>query len=140
MRSSSFREPRGRSKYLCSSIPERIVPCCRHSTLDALNSVLKNIPLWQAYPGDSLNGDYTNCFAPNRRGLEVALQESQFRVDQLRTESMGGYVRATAITEARVAKYQQLDSRLERTPFDPTVPYFLDEPGSIHKVTEKKKK
>ena len=110
------------------------------STLDALNSVLKNIPLWQAYPGDSLNGDYTNCFAPNRRALEVALQESQFRVDQVRTESMGGYVRATAITEARVAKYQRLDSRLERAPFDPTLPYFLDEPGSIHNVTEKKKR
>ena len=105
------------------------------STLDALNPVLKTIPLWQAYPADSLNGDYTNCFAPNRRALEVALNESQFRVDHIRSESMGGYARATAITELRVGKYQRLDSRLELTPFDASVPYFLDEEGSVHSVT-----
>lgn len=108
------------------------------STLEGLNPVLKDIPLWQAYPGDSLNGDFTNCFAPNRRALEVVLTEAQFRVDEVRTESMGGYARATAITEARTAKYQQLDSRLERTPFDPSVPYFLDEEGSTHSITGRK--
>ncbi|HEX3578843.1 MAG TPA: DUF1698 domain-containing protein, partial [Thermoanaerobaculia bacterium] len=37
------------------------------TTLEAVNPILKTIPLWQAYPGDSLNGDFTNCFAPNHR-------------------------------------------------------------------------
>src|SRR5947207_902763 len=32
------------------------------TTLDALNPLIREIPLWQAYPRDSLNGDYTNCF------------------------------------------------------------------------------
>ena len=108
------------------------------TTLDAVNPVLKSVPLWQAYPGDSLNGDFTNCFAPNRRALEVALEEAQFRVDQFQTISMGGYARATAMEDARVAKYQRLDARLEETPFDPSVPYFLDEEGSVHNVTGKK--
>ena len=112
-----------------------LLPDGSTTTLDALNPLLKNIPLWQFYPGDALNGDYTNEFAPNRRALEAALREAQFRVDELRVVSMGGYARATAIVDERVAKYQRLDSRLETTPFDPSVPYFLDEEGSVHNVT-----
>ena len=105
------------------------------TTLAALNPKLAEIPLWQAYPGDSLNGDYTNCFAPNRRALEVALAESQFKAEQMQTVSMGGYARAVAIDDRMAAKYAGLDSRLERTAFDPSVPYFLDEEGSVHTVT-----
>lgn len=105
------------------------------STLDAVNPLLKTVPLWQSYPGGSLNGDFTNCFAPNRRALEVALEEAQFRVEQTQTVSMGGYVRATAIVDERTAKYQRLDGRLETEPFDPSVPYFLDEPGAVQTVT-----
>lgn len=105
------------------------------TTLDAVNPLLRTVPLWQAYPGDSLNGDYTNCSAPNQRALEVALTEAQFRVDEVRTVSMGGYARATAIIDERVAKYQRLDDRLHTTPFDPSVPYFLDEEGAVHTVT-----
>ena len=105
------------------------------TTLNTLNPALTTIPLWQAYPADSLNGDYTNCFAPNMRALEVALTEAQFRVDATQIVSMGGYARASAIEAAMTAKYQRLDTRLELTPFDPDVPYFLDEAGSVHEVT-----
>ena len=108
------------------------------TTLAALNPLLQTIPLWQAYPADSLNGDYTNCFAPNRRALEVALSEAQFRVDAIEIVSMGGYARATAIDDATTAKYQQLDTRLEKTAFDPNVPYFLDEEDARHEVTPRR--
>jgi tRNA (mo5U34)-methyltransferase len=108
------------------------------TSLEGVNPILKTIPLWQMYPGDSLNGDFTNCFAPNQRALEVALQEAQFEVGVLRTVSMGGYARAVAIQDERAAKYQRLDARLEQTPFDPSVPYFLDEEGSEHAVTGRK--
>ena len=116
-----------------------LLPDGTTTTLDALDPRLKDVPLWQFYPGDSLNGDYTNAFAPNRRALEAALQEAQFRVDDFRIVSMGGYARATAVVDSRMAKYQRLDSRLETTPFDPAVPYFLDEEGSVHEVTGQKK-
>ena len=109
------------------------------TTLQAVNPILSDIPLWQAYPGDSLNGDFTNCFAPNRRALEVALSEAQFKVEELTVQSMGGYARASAVVQEKVAKYQRLDSRLERSPFDPSVPYFLDEPGAVHNVTGRKR-
>jgi len=105
------------------------------TTLDAVNPLLKTIPLWQAYPGDSLNGDFTNCFAPNRRALEVALTEAQFRVENTHIVSMGGYARATATVDEKAAKYQRLDGRLETAPFDPSVPYFLDEEGAVKTVT-----
>lgn len=112
-----------------------LLPGGSTTTLEALNPALSGIPLWQAYPRDTLNGDYTNCFAPNRQALVAALEEAQFRVDAVSTVSMGGYARATAVSEPLTAKYQRLDVRLQKTPFDPTVPYFLDEEGSVHDVT-----
>ncbi|MEO8381951.1 MAG: DUF1698 domain-containing protein [Acidobacteriota bacterium] len=108
------------------------------TTLDAVSPILKDIPLWQAYPGDTLNGDYTNCSAPNRRALEAALSEAQFRVEAMQVVSMGGYARASAISDSLTAKYQRLDGRLESTPFDPSVPYFLDEEGSVQSVTPRR--
>jgi tRNA (mo5U34)-methyltransferase len=104
-----------------------LLPSGATTTLEALHPALSEIPLWQAYPRDSLNGDATNCFAPNRRGLEVALDEAQFRVEELRVVSMGGYARATAAVDAQAARYRALDYRLEKTSFDAEVPYFLDE-------------
>jgi tRNA (mo5U34)-methyltransferase len=115
-----------------------LLPDGTATTLDAVNPILKSVPLWQAYPGDSLNGDFTNCFAPNRRALEVALDEAQFRVDDFRIVSMGGYARATAVVDVRTAKYQKLDTRLEKSAFDPGVPYFLDEEGAVQTITGRK--
>ena len=105
------------------------------TTLAAVNPVLSTVPLWQAFPRDSLNGDFTNCFAPNRRALVSALEEAQFEVEQVSTVSMGGYARAKAISDPLAAKYQRLDTRLQKTPFDPSVPYFLDEKGAVHTIT-----
>lgn len=108
------------------------------TTLEALNPALLSVPIWQAFPRGTLNGDFTNCFAPNRAALVAALEEAQFRVEQVTTVSMGGYARGTAITDPLTAKYQGLDARLQKTPFDPAVPYFLDEEGSVHSVTGRK--
>lgn len=112
-----------------------LLPDGATTTLAELNPRLAGIPLWQAYPRDSLNGDFTNCLAPNRRALEVALEEAQFRVEELRVHSMGGYVRAQAGADAQAARYRELDSRLEKAPFDPAVPYFLDEDPAKLRIT-----
>jgi len=101
-----------------------------------LSPLLSDVPLWQAYPGGALNGDFTNCFAPNRAALVAALEEAQFRVEAVSTVSMGGYARAVAVHDPLAAKYQGLDTRLQKTPFDPAVPYYLDEEGSTHEVTK----
>lgn len=97
------------------------------TTLDELDPRLAEIPLWQFYPGDSLNGDATNCFAPNRAALVASLAEAEFRVEACEIHDMGGYVRAIAVEDPEAARYRDLDGRLETTPFDPDVPYFLDE-------------
>lgn len=112
-----------------------LLPDGATTTLAELNPRLAGIPLWQAYPRDTLNGDFTNCQAPNRRALEVALEEAQFRVEELRVHSMGGYVRAQAGADAQAARYRELDTRLEKAPFDPAVPYFLDEDPSKLSIT-----
>ncbi len=111
-------------------LPDRSI-----TSLVALNPALTEVPLWQAYPRDTLNGDFTNAFAPNRAALLAALTEAQFKPVQVTTVSMGGYARAEAITDSLAAKYQRLDTRLQTTPFDPSIPYFLDEKGSVHEVT-----
>lgn len=107
------------------------------ASLADLNPILLDVPIWQAYPRDSLNGDFTNCFAPNKAALVAALEEARFRVEAVQTVSMGGYARAVAIHDELAEKYQRLDSRLDKVAFDPSVPYFLDEEGSVHSVTGK---
>lgn len=105
------------------------------TTLQELNPVLTDIPLWQAYPGDVLNGDFTNCSAPNMTALKVALEEAQFRVENTKALPGAGFARATAVSDELAAKYRTLDGRLQESPFDPSVPYYLDEEGSEHTLT-----
>ena len=100
-----------------------------------LHPALASIPLWQAYPRDSLNGDFTNCFAPNRRALECALEEAQFAVEEFRGLDMGGYARARAVADETLERYRRLDERIEKSPLDPEVPYFLDEDPSKLTIT-----
>ena len=117
-------------------IDEHIVlPDGEVTTLENLNPQLRKIPLWQAYPGDALNGDFTNCFAPNMCALEVALTEAQFSVESSKVLPGGGFVRATAVDNELAAKYHKLDGRIHETPFDPSVSYYLDEEGSVHDLT-----
>jgi tRNA (mo5U34)-methyltransferase len=46
------------------------------TSLDQLNPLLRSIPLWQSFPADSLNGDFTNCFAPNMRSTSRSKRRS----------------------------------------------------------------
>jgi len=116
-----------------------VMPDGTTTTLRDLNPQLTGIPLWQSYPRDSLNGDFTNCSAPNRRALEVAIEEAGFAVEEFQIHSMGGYVRARAIHDDEAMRYQRLDERLAGEPFDPSVPYFLDTDPSRHTVTGRRK-
>lgn len=43
---------------------------------------LESIPLMQFYPGDALNDDPTNVWAPNQAALRAMLEESGFAVDR----------------------------------------------------------
>lgn len=112
-----------------------VLPDGSVTTLQEINPILKGIPLWQAYAGDSLNGDFTNCFAPNMCALKVALEEAQFSVESSKALPGAGFARAIAVENEMAAKYRVLDSRIEESPFDPAVPYFLDEDGSEHTLT-----
>lgn len=117
-----------------------VLPDGAVTTLEALNPALIDIPLWQAYPGGSLNGDFTNCFAPNMRALQTALEEAEFRVDSAISRPGGGFVRATAVRNELAAKYRRLDGRIHDTPFDPDVPYYLDEDGAVHDLTGRRRR
>lgn len=49
--------------------------------LAAISPELESIPLMQFYPGDSLNNDSTNVWAPNQACLRAMLEETGFSVD-----------------------------------------------------------
>ena len=112
-----------------------VLPNGEKTTLAELNPKLVDIPIWQAYPKDSLNGDFTNAFAPNGRALEVALEESSFAVEELHKMDMGGYVRARAVDDQDADRFRELDTRIEKAPVDPAVPYFLDTDASKLTIT-----
>ena len=108
------------------------------TTLEILNPKLKDLPLWQAYRGGELNGDFTNCFAPNMKALHVALEESEFRVETSKALPGAGFARAVAVDDPLAKKYRVLDTRIHETPLDEDVPYYLDEDGAIHNLTGRK--
>jgi hypothetical protein len=70
----------------------------------------------------------------NRQKLPV-LEEAQFSVESSKVLPGGGFVRATAVHDDLAAKYRKLDGRIQDTPFDPSVHYYLDEEGSVHDLT-----
>jgi tRNA (mo5U34)-methyltransferase len=129
--------PVGGQLYVASFLIDEhvLLPDSSVTTLAALNPLLEQIPLWQAYRGGELNGDYTNCFAPNMKALHVALEEAQFRVEGSTALPGAGFVRASAISDPIAEKYQRLDARIHETPLDPSVPYYLDEEGAVHDLT-----
>src|SRR5215212_3527447 len=107
-----------------------LLPDGTFTKLAAIHPILSSIPLWQTFPGASMNHDATNHSAPNLAALKVALAESQFRFDEFDAMQWHGFARATAIADEEAAKYARLDARLERNALDASVPYFLDEEGS----------
>lgn len=50
--------------------------------LAAISPELESIPIMQFYPGDSLNNDASNVWAPNLACLRAMLEESGFAVDR----------------------------------------------------------
>jgi len=50
--------------------------------LAAISPELESIPIMQFYPGDSLNNDPSNAWAPNQACLRAMLEESGFAVDR----------------------------------------------------------
>lgn len=78
------------------------------STHKAVNAL--DLPLWQFYPRDSLCGDPTNKWAPNRIGLRMAIEESQYEVLADAVHNGRGYVKARAITDSSLEFYRRLDA------------------------------
>jgi tRNA (mo5U34)-methyltransferase len=78
--------------------------------LAELDPELERIPLMQFYPGDSLNEDPTNVWAPNRACLAAMLEEVGFAVeDQRPLGQQRGLAFARRKEDWRVDTLRQLD-------------------------------
>ena len=69
-----------------------------------------NTPVWQFYPGASLNNDATNKWAPNRSGLKAVVEEAQFKVINDLIDNNRAYIAAKAEQESEKEYFRQLDS------------------------------
>lgn len=69
-----------------------------------------DLPLWQFYPKDTLQGDHSNKWAPNPAGLMAVVEESQYRVLEAMNTGSRGYVRARAVDDEQLAYFRRLDA------------------------------
>lgn len=81
----------------------------RTASLAELGGALATVPLVQFYPRDTLAGDHSNKWAPNRVGLERMLEEAEFEVLRTMVYHGRGYAAARAISDERLAFYRALD-------------------------------
>jgi tRNA (mo5U34)-methyltransferase len=81
----------------------------RSASLAELAEVLTTVPLMQFYPRDTLAGDHSNKWAPNRVGLARMLEEAEFEVLETRIFHNRGYAVARPISDGRLAHYRALD-------------------------------
>ena len=68
------------------------------------------VPIWQFYPGDTLNNDDSNKWAPNMAGLAAVITECQFDILNDSLSGNRGYVTCQAVADKRKDFFRQLDS------------------------------
>ncbi|MEM9271509.1 MAG: class I SAM-dependent methyltransferase [Cyanobacteria bacterium P01_F01_bin.143] len=70
-----------------------------------------NVPVWQFYPGKSLNEDATNKWAPNISGLRAVVEETQFTILKDTIDSNNrAFIIAKAEKNQEKEYFKQLDS------------------------------
>lgn len=75
------------------------------------NSILKKIdsPVWEFYPGATLNNDATNKWASNMSGFQAVVEEAQFKVTDSLIEDNRAYITAKAQKGGDKEYFRQLD-------------------------------
>ncbi len=68
-------------------------------SLESLSPALKEIPLMQFYPDNSLHADYTNYWAPNASCLEAMLRETRFEVLERKIQGDRAVLQCKAVTD-----------------------------------------
>ena len=86
-----------------------ILPDGRTASLAELAEVLTTVPLVQFYPRDTLAGDHSNKWAPNRVCLERMLEEAEFEVLETKVFHKRGHAVARAISDRSLAFHRALD-------------------------------
>lgn len=71
---------------------------------------LARTPIMQFYPRDALNGDATNCWAPNAACLQAMLDAAGFDVEHLEILGTRGIARAAKVRDPDRIYYRSLDS------------------------------
>lgn len=57
-----------------------LLPDGSMTSLDSISKLLRDIPIMQFYPGDSLNKGITNYWGPNLKCVELMLEEANFSI------------------------------------------------------------
>ena len=68
-----------------------------------------DVPVWRFYPGDALDGDETNKWAPNLAGLRSVVQECQLDVLETVVVNDRAALKARSIENPQLDYYRTLD-------------------------------
>lgn len=101
----------GRRLYLETHLLDQegfLMPDGTFQSIESISPVLRETPILQFYPDDTLGGDYTNFWAPNARCMEEMLRASGFAVESRDVYADRGVFRClTAPPSAKSGFYRQ---------------------------------
>ncbi|HRE46825.1 MAG TPA: class I SAM-dependent methyltransferase [Aggregatilineales bacterium] len=78
--------------------------------METLSPTLLDVPLFQFYPGDTLNHDPTNVWAPNSAGLRAILYEAMFPVQKMVVFGYRGFSMSRVTYNKTTEFYRDLDT------------------------------
>jgi hypothetical protein len=67
------------------------------------------MPLWRYFPRDTLDGDFTNKWAPNMTGLRAMLEDCQLQPEDAVVVQDRGWVRARSFSNVHLEYFRKLD-------------------------------
>jgi tRNA (mo5U34)-methyltransferase len=78
--------------------------------LGEVDPEMTKVPLMQFYPGSTLNGDFTNWWAPNGAALEAMLDAAGFDVDYMKVLGTRGVARGRKTEDPMRLYHRDVDS------------------------------
>jgi tRNA (mo5U34)-methyltransferase len=82
--------------------------------IDQISPRLRETPIMQFYPGNSLNKCFTNWWAPNMACLQAMLEMASFAVDHAKLYGSRGICAGRKVEDATVSYYRDIEKGIVR--------------------------
>ena len=82
--------------------------------IDQVSPRLRDTPIMQFYPSNSLNQDFTNWWAPNMSCLRAMLEMASFVVDHTALYDSRGICAGRKVEDATISYYREIEKGIVR--------------------------